>query len=67
MQRMAKDPPGQAEVEWYFASVEALADSVNSLLYWKGQTNEYPLLSSNGYRSYSCLVSSRGEDFLLSR
>ena len=31
-QRMAKDPPGQAEVERYFASVEMLTS-----IFWKGQ------------------------------
>lgn len=32
VQRMAMDPPGQVEVERYFASVEALVESTDPLL-----------------------------------
>ena len=43
---MAKHPPGQAEVERYFASVESLADNVDPLSYWKSQTHEYPVINT---------------------
>jgi len=43
---MAKHPPGKEQVERYFASVEALAESVDSLLYWNSQADKYPLSST---------------------
>jgi len=43
---MAKHPPGKEQVERYFASVEALAESADSLLYWNSQADKYPLIST---------------------
>ena len=40
------NPPGHAEIERYFDSVETLAESADPLSFWDGKVNEYPLLST---------------------
>ena len=39
-------PPGKAEVERYFQSVESAAEKVDPLTYWIDQEDQYPLLSA---------------------
>ena len=39
------NPPGHAEIEHYFDSVETLAESADPLCYWE-EVKEYPLLST---------------------
>ena len=46
LKRTATLPPGKAEIEKYFLTVDAAADKVDPIVYWTGQQHNYPLLSS---------------------
>lgn len=46
LKKKAKLPPGQAEIERYFDSLESLADDADPFDYWIAHQATYPLLSS---------------------
>lgn len=48
MKKKSVNPPGHAEIERYFDSVETRAESADPLSYWEGKVNDYPLLSFIG-------------------
>ena len=48
MKKKSVNPPGHAEIERYFDSVETRAESADPLSYWEEKVNDYLLLSSIG-------------------
>ena len=46
MKKKSVNPPGHAEIERYFDTVENLREVVDPITYWKNQSQDYPLLST---------------------